>query len=140
MTLNREELIHPAFYLLFLAAPILGLVFNFLPDLSQNALITCLVFIVLKINISVKLKGNEIIEGVDLFPFGFVKIKKRMLLDDITEIIIYKNEKKYSEIRAISSTDFIIIKTVANRIPAEEKLKEIQTSIASKKEILKNYN
>ncbi|MCV2486877.1 hypothetical protein OD917_18245 [Flavobacterium sp. SH_e] len=135
MTLNREELIHPIFYLIFITAPIFGLSFDFLPDFSEKVLLIYFVLIFFKISHSVKLKGNEIIDGIHLSPFGFLKIKKRMQLNDIKEFIIFKNEKKYCEIRAISSNDFLIIKTMANKIPAEEELNEIQTKINSKKQI-----
>jgi len=63
-----------------------------------------------------------------------------MALNDIQELVIYKNEKKYSEIRAVSATDFLIIKTIANRIPAEEELKEIQAKIYSFKQNILNFN
>ncbi len=86
------------------------------------------------------LKENEIIEGNYIPLLGYVKIKKRMYLNDIKELIIFKNEKKYSEIRAISSNDFLIVKTMANKIPAEEKLKEIQTKINYKKELIQKIN
>lgn len=140
MTLNREELIHPIFHLLFISTPILGLIFDYHSDFSEKTLFVYFVLIFLNITDSVKLKGNEIIHGIHLSPFGFLKIKKRMALNDINELVIYKNEKKYSEIRAVSDNDFLIIKTVANKIPAEEGLKEIQTKISSKKQFIQNLN
>lgn len=76
MTLNREELIHPIFYLLFICAPIFGLTFDFLENLSENLLLLFLIINLFHLTHSVKLKGNEIISGIYMFPFGFIKIKK----------------------------------------------------------------
>ncbi|WP_431244982.1 hypothetical protein ACQ9BO_12750 [Flavobacterium sp. P21] len=140
MTLNRDELIHPIFHLLFISAPITGLIFDYHSDFSEKALLSYFVLMFLNICDSVKLKGNEIIHGIHLSPFGFIKIKKRMAIDDIKELSIHKNEKKYCEIRAISDNDFLIIKTVANRIPAAEELKEIHSKINSKKQIIQNFS
>ncbi|MRX70347.1 hypothetical protein SAMN06265349_101643 [Flavobacterium resistens] len=140
MTLNRKELIHPIFHLLFISAPIIGLIFDYHSDFSEKALFVCFILIFLNSSDSVKLKGSEIIRGIHLSPFGFIKIKKRMALSDIKELSIHKNEKKYCEIIAVSDNDFLIIKTIANRIPAEEELKEIQTKINSKKQLIQNLN
>nr|WP_315248103.1 hypothetical protein [uncultured Flavobacterium sp.] len=55
-----------------------------------------------------------------------MKIKNRILLKDITEIKLHRNEKKYLEIRVLSKNEgFLIIKTIANKIPAEKELQEI---------------
>ncbi len=129
MTLNKEELIHPVFYLLFISAPIIGSCFDFHSNFFEKAIWAYFILIFFNVTHSVKLKGNEIISGIHISPFGFIKIKKRMRLNDIKELSIYKNEKKYCEIRAISSDDFLIVKTIANRIPAEEELNEVQTKI-----------
>ncbi|MDQ6469562.1 hypothetical protein RB619_02820 [Flavobacterium sp. LHD-80] len=140
MTLNKEELIHPIFYLLFISAPIIGLFFDFHSDFFEKVIWVYFILIFLNISNSVKLKGNEIISGIYISPFGFIKIKKRIKLDDIKELIIQQNKKKYCEIRAISSDDFLIIKTIANRIPAEEALEEIEAKINSRKEIIQTFN
>lgn len=140
MTLNREELIHPIFYLLFITAPIFGIWFDFLTVLSERTLLFFIVLNLFHLTHSVKLKGDEIISGTHIFPFGFIKIKKRIKLNDIKELIVYQNEKKYREIRAITSNDFLIIKTIANRIPAEKELEVIKSKIKSQKEIIQNFN
>lgn len=125
--------------MLLIVAPTLGITFYFVSNSLVAFIIYCCVFF-FKTTHSVNLKGSEIISGLHLSPFGFLKIKKRMALNDIQELVIYKNEKKYSEIRAVSATDFLIIKTIANRIPAEEELKEIQAKIYSFKQNILNFN
>lgn len=138
MRLNKKELIHPIFIILFIVI-VPGISFNSVSHifhqgfqenlkLSVYAILFFLLYNILNISRSVEVKHNDIIDGIHIPIFGFVKIKNRIHLKDIKELVIHQNDKKYREIRAISNNgDFLIIKTIANKIPAEEELQKIKT-------------
>lgn len=133
MRLDKRELIHPIFYLLFigvLSTPSIVKIFH--NTLEENLklipylILFYIIFNLLQIAECVDVRNDEIVSGVYVNHIGFLKIKKRILLKDISEIKLHQNEKKYMEIRAFSRNDeFLIIKTIANRIPAEKELEEI---------------
>ncbi|MEN2399887.1 hypothetical protein GKZ90_0008875 [Flavobacterium sp. MC2016-06] len=140
MRLNKQELVHPIFYLLLIgilvAIPSYSLLDLFQNNLNENLkLLSCVVityigYSILEISRCVDVKKNEIIDGIYMKLLGYAKIKNRMQLKDIKEFVIYKNEKKYSEIRAVSfNGEYLIVKTIANRLPAEKELEEIKAKI-----------
>lgn len=145
--LNKVELIHPIFNMFFIGA--LGAIsFNAIPDVfyrnyKENSItiltiiLAYVIYNILNISRCVEIKKNEIIDGIFISPIGFVKINKKILLNDIKEIIIHKNSKKFSEIRAVCTNgNFLVIKTIANRIPAQEEMEKIISKINSAKTIM----
>lgn len=74
----------------------------------------------------------EIVEGIYINPFGFIKISNRILINDIREIGINQNSKKYFEIFAKSKEGKILkIKVIANKLPAEIELEIIKKEISN---------
>jgi len=133
MRLNKQELVHPIFYIIIigvLSTPSILKVFsNSLEENIKLLLYLILLYIIynlLQVSDCVDIKNGEIIRGIFVNHIGFLKVKNRILLKDISEIKLHRNEKKYLEIRALSKNeDFLIIKTIANKIPAEKELQEI---------------
>jgi hypothetical protein len=137
MELNRKELFHPLFYLIFIAiGSSYSLYEIFKNNLKENIklipfiIFAYIIYQILDASESVKIKNAEIISGILINPIGFVKIKDRILIKDISEFTLYQNERKYFEIRAVTkSKEFLIIKTLANKIPAEKEMEEITKKI-----------
>ena len=137
MRLNKKELFHPIFYLIFIGISSgLSIYEIFNNSLKENIklipfiILAYVIFQILNATECVDIKNGVIVSGIFINPIGFVKINNRILIKNISEFNIYQNEKKYFEIRAVTETkEFIIIKKLANKIPAEKELEEITQKI-----------
>ncbi|MBF6640958.1 hypothetical protein IVB69_05660 [Flavobacterium sp. J49] len=133
MKLNEEEIIHPIFYLLFIGGyfgiSTYSLYNLFEYNFTEILRLICylaigyLIHNILNTKRRVDIKKNEIINGIYMEPFGFVKINSRILIKNITEVEINQNAKKYFEINAkTKSGEVLTIKSVPNKLPAENEL------------------
>ncbi len=137
--LNKTELIHPISYLLFIGCfstfsafelywKSYSEIINEIPWL----ILFYIIYQILNASKRVELKQMEIVEGIYINPFGFIKISNRILINDIREIGINQNSKKYFEIFAKSKEGKILkIKVIANKLPAEIELEIIKKEISN---------
>jgi len=140
--LHKTELVHPFFLLIFIGTgAFIGLadydVFefwkkDFIELLPSISIIFISFFILNALNTSlvVAIKNEEIIKGIFCIPFGFLKINERIKISDIIEVELRQNEKLYYEIIAESNSEkSLLIKSIANKIPAEKELNRIASEI-----------
>jgi len=136
--LHEEKIIHPisifiglSFYgIIVFLINYLKLGYNFLTFLFIISFIYIADYF--KVKYCTCIKGNKIIKGIQLKWVGFIKINDEIALSEIREIKIIQNEKKHFEIVAISKEgNVFVIKSIANKFPAEAELLEIQEKICS---------
>ncbi len=145
MTLNKIELVHPIFEMIFIGLSTFSVFSIFEFDLVNASFIELvnpilrIIFIyifyqILNISKRVEIKNNQLMAGIYINPIGFVKMTNQILIIDIIEIGIYQNSKKYFEIFAKSKDGKIItIKAIPNKFPAEEALEVIKNEISTYK-------
>lgn len=137
ITLNKSELLHPVFYLLFVGCfsafttlELIGKSYSEITAAIPWLILFYIIHQILHVSKRVALKQNEIIDGVYINPFGFVKINNRIKITEIIDVGIAQNSKKYFEILAKSKEgQAIIIKVLANKYPAERELEHIKQEI-----------
>ncbi len=137
--LNKTELIHPISYLLFIgcfstfsAFELYGKSYSEIINEIPWLILFYIIYQILNASKRVELKQMEIVEGIYINPFGFIKISNRILINDIREIGINQNSKKYFEIFAKSKEGKILkIKVIANKLPAEIELEIIKKEISN---------
>ena len=147
--LYKTELVHPIFLMLFVAV-FSGLLNFSLFELKETNIIELLPTIIIVIasyfalnilNTSqvVAIKNSEIVKGIYCLPFGFLKIQKRIKISNIKDIKIKQNKKSFYEITAESSEgNSFVIKSIANKNPAEKERNRIKTEIKTFKFIKTN--
>lgn len=135
MTLNKTELTHPIFYMLFTgistfsAYELIGKSYSEIINAIPWLILFYIIYQILNLSKRVELKKNEIIEGIYINPIGFVKVNNRILIKDVIEIGMQQNSKKYFELFTKSKYDTIIIKVIANKFPAERELQIVKNEI-----------
>jgi hypothetical protein len=137
--LNKTELIHPISYMLFIgcfstfsAFELYGKSYSEIINKIPWLILFYIIYQILNASKRVELKQMEIVEGIYINPFGFIKISNRILINDIREIGINQNSKKYFEIFAKSKEGKILkIKVIANKLPAEMELEIIKKKISN---------
>lgn len=142
--LNKTELIHPIFLFLFISVGVGSFVSldsisllefngkNFLELLPSILLVLISYFILNALHTSriVAIKKQNIIKGIYCAPFGFVKIHKRIKLSEVNDIELKQNDKFFYDIIAQSNDDnYIVIKSIANKNPAEEELIHVKNKL-----------
>ncbi|QXP60837.1 hypothetical protein [Olleya sp. HaHaR_3_96] len=142
--LHKNELIHPIFLMILIG---LG-VFTGLPDFELfefwktdpiqllpflfRLLILYIILNALNTSQVLALKNGEIIKGIYCLPFGFLKVNESIPISDIKQIQLKQNKKLYYEIIAQTNTNSsLVIKAIANKIPAEKELIRIKTEISA---------
>jgi hypothetical protein len=89
-------------------------------------------FILSTLNTSkvVAIKNGKILKGIYCAPFGFLKINNTINLSIIKKVELKQNEKLFYDIIVESNNNnFLLIKSIANKNPAEKELKRIKTEI-----------
>ena len=140
----KNELFHPIFLMISIGlGGFIGLgnfkLFEFLEkdfiELLPSIILVLISYFILNVlNTShvVAIKNVEIIKGIYCLPFGFLKVNERINLSDIKNIELKQNEKLYYEIIAESNTNNpLIIKSIANKIPAKKELNRIKAEIST---------
>nr|WP_321225498.1 hypothetical protein [uncultured Psychroserpens sp.] len=140
--LHKNELVHPIFLGGFIGIGGFSVVSNLISvefwkkdlyEILSAILIVLITYIVLNaLNTSqvVALKNKKIVKGVYCAPFGFIKINNKINISDIKKIDMKQNEELFYEIIAESKDDnSLIIKSIANKIPALEELDKIKLEI-----------
>ena len=138
--LHKSELVHPIFIMLFIGG-FSGLlnygVLEFwktdLEKLLPAIIIVTASYLILSILNTlqvVAIHNNQIVKGLYCAPFGFLKIKDRINISDIKDITLTQQETLFYDIIAESKdSDDLLIKSIANKIPAEKELNLIKTEI-----------
>lgn len=138
--LHKSELVHPIFIMLFIGG-FSGLlnygVLEFwktdLEKLLPAIIIVTASYLILSILNTlqvVAIHNNQIVKGLYCAPFGFLKIKDRINISDIKGITLTQQETLFYDIIAESKdSDDLLIKSIANKIPAEKELNLIKTEI-----------
>lgn len=140
--LNKTELIHPIFIFIFIGiGSFVSLDYfsllefsgkNFTELLSSIVLILISYFILNALHTSriVAIKKQALIKGIHCVPFGFVKINKRIKISEIKDIELQQNDKLFYDIIAQSNnSNYIVIKSIANKNPAEEEFIKIKNEL-----------
>ncbi|RZN84248.1 MAG: hypothetical protein EVB11_02250 [Winogradskyella sp.] len=143
--LYKSELVHPIF-VAFIFAGIVGIVstkdFSLLKfwekDISELLPEIITVFVsyftwnALNISKVVMINNQHITKGIYCKPFGFIKVYNKMNVKDIKEIRLKQNEKLYYEVTVESlNNELLVVKSIANKFPAQDELKAIEEEIRS---------
>jgi hypothetical protein len=135
--INTEEIIHPIFYMAFVA------LFNYgLFQLISIKYLALRLFFFLAsykilssfLNISnvVLINKKEIKKGLYISTFGFVKIKEHIDLKEVKEVILSQNTQlRYDIILTSKTNKQVILKTLANKNPAVEELSKIKSILSN---------
>jgi len=142
MTLNKIELVHPIFEMIFIGLSTSSfcqfeLYKSNFPEILNTIswlIFTYIIYQILNISKRVELKKDQLIEGVYIIPIGFVKVSNQISIHNIVEIGINQNSKKYFKIFTKSKdVKIITIKTLPNKFPAESELEVIKNKIKTYK-------
>ena len=138
--LHKSELVHPIFIMLFIGG-FSGLL-NYsalefwktdLDKLLPAIIIVIASYLILSILNTLQvvvIHNNQIVKGLYCAPFGFLKIKEKINVSDIKDITLTQQETLFYDIIAESKdSDDLLIKSIANKIPAEKELNLIKTEI-----------
>ncbi len=140
MTLNKIELVHPIFQMIFIGFSVSNIYefklfdsnFFELLHLISLLIFTYIIYQILNISKRVELRKNELTEGFYINPIGFIKVNNQISINEIIEININQNSKKYFDIFAKAKNGkIVIIKTIANKFPAKRELEIIKNEINS---------
>jgi|GEM_PF-5962959 len=85
-----------------------------------------------KLSMLVRLDKTHITKRIYLKPFGFIATSFRIPVADIQEVTLRQNPDLYFEITAVTMKhDTFVLKTVANKVPAEMELEKIREALQS---------
>lgn len=82
---------------------------------------------------AVRIENSILKFGIYNTVFGFVKIKNQILLSEVTEVNMKQSDDKFFQIIVFSDNNQIVLKKIANRIPAEEELERLKLLIKKMK-------
>mgnify|MGYP006999712475 FL=1 len=139
--LHKNQIIHPIFLMIFIGIWVFTELDNFglsefwnkdFNELWPSILYILIFHLILNTSKVVVIKKNEIIKGLYCLPFGFFKVRERMKISDINEIRLEQNEKLFYEVIVeTNNKNVLLIKSIANKLPAEKELDRIKTEINS---------
>ena len=138
--LHKSELVHPIFIMLFIGGfsgllnySVLEFWKTDLDKLLPAIIIVIASYLILSILNTLQvvvIHNNQIVKGLYCAPFGFLKIKEKINISDIKDITLTQQETLFYDITAESKdSDDLLIKSIANKIPAEKELNLIKTEI-----------